>query len=247
MPVQLVGIDCATVASRIGLAFGRYDRGRLTITQALFCPPEQPVSAFVAAAVRAVERPVLLALDAPLGWPAPLGMTLAEHQAGEPILVAPEAMFRRETDRFIHRTIGKLPLEVGADRIARTAHAALNLLAELSVALAEPIPLAWRPQPDHPLAAIEVYPAATLTVHGLPARNYKKADQQAARQMILSELAARAALPADGSSLVRSADLLDAALCLLAAADFLSGQAMPPTDEALARREGWIWVRQPAS
>jgi len=245
MPVHLVGIDCATVASRIGLAFGRYDRGRLTVTQALFCPPSRPVSQFVAEMIRPAPGPVLLALDAPLGWPAPLGSSLVNHQAGEPLPAAADAMFRRETDRFIHRTVGKLPLEVGADRIARTAHAALNLLAELSAALNQPIPLAWQPQLGDPLSAIEVYPAATLTVHGLPARNYKKGDQAAARRAILAQLQPLMTLSADQGPLVDSADLLDAVVCLLAAADFLAGRVMPPTDRPLARREGWIWVRQP--
>ena len=245
MPVQLVGIDCATVASRVGLAFGHYSDGRLTVTRALFCPSPQPISQFVAEMIRPAPGPVLLALDAPLGWPAPLGSSLASHQAGEPLPATAEAMFRRETDQFIHRTVGKLPLEVGADRIARTAHAALRLLAELGATREQPIPLAWQPQLGDPLSAIEVYPAATLTVHGLPARNYKKSDRAEARRAILAQLQPLMILPSDQSPLVDSADLLDAVVCLLAAADFLAGRAMPPVDRRLARHEGWIWVRQP--
>lgn len=40
-------------------------------------------------------------------------------------------MFNRLTDRLIHQRIGKKPLEVGADRIARTAHAARMHWAQL--------------------------------------------------------------------------------------------------------------------
>ena len=40
-------------------------------------------------------------------------------------------------------------------------------------------------------------------------------------------------------------DVLHAVLCLLAGVDFLSREAVAPEPErvALARREGWIWVR----
>jgi hypothetical protein len=42
-----------------------------------------------------------------------------------------------------------------------------------------------------------------------------------------------------------SPDVRDAVVCTLAGADFLAGRVMAPDDLALARREGWIWVRQP--
>lgn len=39
-------------------------------------------------------------------------------------------------------------------------------------------------------------------------------------------------------------DALDAVIWLLVAQDFLTGKAMPPNERALARKEGWIWVRE---
>jgi hypothetical protein len=60
---------------------------------------------------------------------------------------------------------------------------------------------------------------------------------------IIDGLRKVAGLPLDVSSMQASADALDAAVCVLAAADFLRGEAMPPEDQALAEREGWIWVR----
>jgi hypothetical protein len=45
--------------------------------------------------------------------------------------------------------------------------------------------------------------------------------------------------------LATSADLVDAAVCVLAGADFLSGRAMGPADRTLAEREGWIWTAAP--
>jgi len=42
-----------------------------------------------------------------------------------------------------------------------------------------------------------------------------------------------------------NADVLDAAVCVLAAGDFLLGRAMAPENRSQAEREGWIWVRAP--
>lgn len=57
---------------------------------------------------------------------------LPTHEAGKPIRVPKDQFFRRGTDRFIHQTLGQRPLDVGADRIGRTAHAALTLIQDLS-------------------------------------------------------------------------------------------------------------------
>lgn len=40
-------------------------------------------------------------------------------------------------------------------------------------------------------------------------------------------------------------DLLDAAVCVLAVQDFLTGRAVPPPDRCLAEREGWIRTALP--
>ena len=40
----------------------------------------------------------------------------------------------------------------------------------------------------------------------------------------------------------QSEDAIDAAVCTLAAADFLSGRAVPPLDHETALVEGWIWA-----
>jgi hypothetical protein len=55
---------------------------------------------------------------------------------------AANAMFRRTTDLFIQQKLKKTPLDVGADRIARTAYAALAILGTLRVELG--MPFRWR-------------------------------------------------------------------------------------------------------
>jgi len=45
--------------------------------------------------------------------------------------------------------------------------------------------------------------------------------------------------------LTQSADLVDAAVCVLAGDDFIGGRAMNLGDRSLAEREGWIWTAAP--
>ena len=42
-------------------------------------------------------------------------------------------------------------------------------------------------------------------------------------------------------------DALDTVVCVFAGADVVGGVARGPTDQALAEREGWIWVRSRAT
>ena len=42
-------------------------------------------------------------------------------------------------------------------------------------------------------------------------------------------------------------NIFDAVLCVLAAADFVKGDVIRPTNRALAKKEGWIWVKSPQS
>jgi hypothetical protein len=155
-------------------------------------------------------------------------------------------MFRRETDRFVRQLTGKQTLDVGADRIARTALAAVNLLADLRTLTACPIPLAWKPELSERIQAIEVYPTGTLAALSLTCSGYKRAPDRSVREAILigiEEYVDVSCIPIE--QLLEDDDLLDAVVCVVAAADFLQGGAVPPLDEALAVKEGWIWVRSP--
>lgn len=103
--------------------------------------PLRPGSAaeLVEALKRAVhsdtEGAVLLCLDAPIGWPLALGRALVGHRAGAPVKVPADRLFRRATDHDIRTRLGKTPLDIGADRIARTSRTALETLDRLSSAL----------------------------------------------------------------------------------------------------------------
>jgi len=241
-PITIIGIDCATEPKKVGLAKARLHYGKLTIEDTRTGAGDQELARLILEWIPN-NQPTLLALDAPLGWPDALGATLVTHQAGSAIAPTANQLFRRETDRFIKVQTGKQPLDVGADRIARTATAALNLLSRLRQLTGQSIPLAWAPNITG-LAAIEVYPAGTLTAYGLTNSGYKdgSAEHRRMRASILGQLAAWVSI-AEPAPLIANADILDAALCCLAGADFLQGHSYPPADRQQAGKEGWIWVK----
>ena len=244
-PCRIVGIDCATDPKNVGLARASRVGDGWRIDEIRACSSTERPEALVVAWLEQEPRS-LLALDAPLGWPEALGARLASHRAGDVILDDRAVFFNRATDRFVMKVYGKKPLDVGADRIARTAHAALSLLAEVRASTGRALPLSWTPHVSETPAAVEVYPAATLLAHGLPGKGFRGQGRGAARRPI-QDMLTREFLPPhrfDAESM--DEHQLDAVLCVLAGVDFLRGEALPPVDEELAVREGWIWVKAPA-
>ena len=241
----LIGLDAASDFAKFGYAIGHYEHGRVRIKQAgLVDTPgdRNALVSVVAPELRAASK-ALIAIDAPLGWPNSLSAELSNHQAGEAFASDKNSMFRRATDRYVKVLTKKNPLEVGADKIARAAHSALAALKCLRDESGMAIPLAWVKH-FAGMAAIEVYPAGTLKARGLPDSSYKKPEQLVVRL----DIANRLVNDIDGLSTYvnGSADVFDACLCLVAAKDFLDGLAEPPFDLQLAKREGWIWIRNPS-
>ena len=239
---RIIGVDLATNAKNVGLALCAITDGRPELLEVAIGKTWPAIDEQVASWTTA---PTLLALDAPLGWPAPLGESLHDHRAGAAFEHSPNAMFRRATDDAIAERLGKRPLDVGSDRIARTAHTALSFLKRLRNNLDAPIPLAWKPGPIHDVSAIEVYPAGTLAARNLPRSGYKgSANEAVARRRELTHaIAKQVAFSADAAKeMARTDHALDAVLCVCAGLDFLAGNAVPPEDRSLAAKEGWIWV-----
>jgi len=239
---HIIGIDCATVPAKVGLALGVLEKQRLVLEEAAVAGDEQGMLERLGGWM-AGRGPVLLALDAPLGWPEPLGRLLAAHRAGEVLDEQPNHLFRRHTDAFIKQRLGKLPLDVGADHIARTAQAALALLGKLRERSGEPIPLAWQVVYPARVAVLEVYPAGTLSAAGVRSSGYKEPGKTAERREIITWLATQMAGVGEQPLLADNADVLDAAICLVAGSDFLSGRVMQPPPGTPVEKEGWIWVR----
>ena len=152
---------------------------------------------------------VIFAIDAPLGWPENLGTSLYYHFAGQELSVEANLLFHRETDRFIKKSLGKQPLDVGADRIARTAHAALKIIGEVQLAINSKIEMAWNPEKLNKISVIEVYPAATLQCYGIRSGGYKEKEQRAQRDDILSGLRKILDIRCDSLHILQNADVLD--------------------------------------
>lgn len=248
MTQSIIGIDCATQPNRTGLARAVLTQDRYEVVELMVCDGDRHPVAIVADWLGR-DATALLALDAPLGWPASLGRALATHTAGEPIVAPGELLFRRITDRVVAERTGKTPLEVGADRIARTAHAALLFLHHLRQELDEPIPLAWQLPLQERVEAIEVYPAATLLARGASLRGYKRPEAVEERARLLQALGASCHCDRVRDVAIGNHDCLDAVACVAAGVDFLEGAAVRPGPSDVVRREGWIWFRErtPAS
>ena len=230
MTILLLGIDCATQPAKTGIALGVVDEGRVCIRQCAVASRTRSAASMAVEWLAHADQ-VVIALDAPLGWPRPLAASLIGHRAGQGLPTEAQVLFARATDRAIRERLGKQPLEVGANLIARTAVAALALLDELRELTGRPIPLAWEVLEAEPWRAIEVYPAATRIAHGAP-------DRGGCLEGLGRALDCRAVEPAH----LAKADAVDACVCVLAAADFLLGRSVPPDDLETAVVEGWIWA-----
>lgn len=245
MTVAIIGVDCATEAKKVGLAYAQCDRGIMSVISTETAASHDELINILQQWL-AQHTGTLLAMDAPLGWPAALGAELSCHQAGQSIQAQPNRLFRRETDRFVKEKTGRQSLDVGADRIARTATAALTLIDELRQRTGLPLPMAWEPSAPTTAAVIEVYPAATLSVLGLSSRGYKghRSEQLKVREALVQGLDEHIDI-ADKAPLLEDDNVLDAVICALAGADFLQERSWPPANRQCALKEGWIWVRRP--
>lgn len=248
--MKLIGIDCASKAKEAAFAVARIDVERLIVEQVSRGQGNAPLAEGIGPSIAAHlgSEPVLLALDAPLGWPQDLVPALDSHLAGAVIATHPDLMFRRASERFVECVLKKRPLEVGANLIARTAHAANALLGALRDTSS--INMGWQPGRIDGVGAIEVYPAATLLGREQSEKGYKgkakgrREAQKKRRGEILDALSEEITMTADcRDECIDSDHALDAVLCALAAADFVQGQATVPMAGLPDghRKEGWIW------
>jgi hypothetical protein len=232
----VIGIDCATKAQATGIAIGRFnpDGSRLSLVNA-FCDANQEWPELCAKYVSDIT-PALLCLDCPLGWPKALSDSLFGQLAGEYSFgsYSLDELFSRETDRDIARRYKK-PLEVGADRIARTAVVTLRQLERFRSLTGREFKLGWGGLNKNETAVIEVYPAATRLSHGLPRADKRSKDVSAERAAI------ERLFSSTGEALWGNPDVRDAILCLIAGADYLRGECLAPLKPLSS--EGWIWVR----
>jgi hypothetical protein len=141
-------------------------------------------------------------------------------------------------------------LDVGADRIARTALSALSINNELGALTNSKIRLAWNPKLMHGIYSIEVYPAGTLRSYERIGYVTASKDSVANKRKLISKMISKGKIifEADTRNAISNEHVMDSVLCTVAATDFLEGHAITPAstkDKAFARKEGWIWVANP--
>ncbi len=255
MKTTVIGIDFATEPAKTGLARATVDdKSKAELHEAFTATAVRRKRVdFVARWIQESndKAPVLIAIDAPLGWPDSMRTEpFTSHVVGQPVGVCADMLFARATDRQIKDRLDKKPLEVGANLIARTAHGALEFLSCLSKELWVPdnqLPLAWSPQDigRQPCSVIEVYPAATMLAHCIPTDNYKKCND--ARKKIIELILKKGLSRKMEYDLAKNDHVVDAMACVLAGLDFLAGRAVGPPDgktRRLAEKEGWIWAAE---
>ncbi len=242
----IVGLDAASQLKNFGFALGRCKAGKVKILAADLLVDGVSVFHDCISDHVGKNEPILVAIDAPLGWPAPLSEMLKTHAAGKVVAHKKDALFRRQTDEVVRGITRKAPMEVGADKIARATHSALEVLHHLRLATGRALPMLWTSHGETG-GVIEVYPGAMLKAMGISATKYKEPHQVEAREQIATSLHAIA--PRLGKYVLKKADVFDACLCLIAASDFLAGRCRAPTaaERPLAEKEGWIWVRTPGA
>jgi predicted nuclease with RNAse H fold len=239
-----LGIDLASQARRTAICAIDWDRCAVRVLARGHVEGNELDDTFLSVAIR--RGPTKTAIDAPFGWPAPFMDALAQLRRGEPWpggLDEPRAPFeRRETDRWVHRFTGKLPLSVTTDRIAYCAMRCAAIVSELG------------PR-DGSGPVVEAYPAAALRLWlgdaGPP--SYKGASGHARREQHVAALLDELPLDVSGeqrAAMVDSDDCLDAFVCALVARAAELGETIPPeTPEhrQLALAEGWIHLPRDGS
>ena len=260
-PRRIIGWDAAVAPRNNALVLAEVDRGRdgavlLQVKELVQPENAEELSGTLFRWCSDEAPPPMLCVDSPLGWPAALGPALVEHRAGEAIKTQANTLFRRFTDRELRRRLGKTPLDVGADRIARTALAVLSTLGGLRERLARPpvVVLDVEASLDGggEIPVLETYPAGWFASERIKTRGYRPAEARERRAQLLANscdvLKGRGILvspPSGMGAFAKRADDLDALVCVFAGLDVLLGLVPgPPQDHwDMVSVEGWIWCK----
>lgn len=186
-------------------------------------------------------------IDCPVGWPDALLPFIAGHLNFEAKSVLEHdgiegrrLLAYRDTDRFVTRETGLIPLSVSADRLA---HPAMRC-AVIQAKIARTHGVQAR---DGSGQLAEVYPAASLKLWGMSARGYKgngttEATQRASILERLTRSAPWLDLGGYQLDLAASDDMFDSLVAALTARAVKVGTTLRPDNDHAARAasEGWI-------
>ncbi len=248
MPDNLlfIGIDAAAADVNTGLVALETDPMQI---RHVAIGKEKPVDELLNLWLADHSGPVMACIDAPLGWPAAFSDILATHQAGMPITIDKGQFFPRITDKLVHQKLGKRPLEVTANYIARTAHRALQLIGVLNQSINGTFQLFLDSGKIPYYGLAETYPAGWLISEQYNHKGYKKSE--AMREEILESIEQRYSLAialAHRRRIIQWEHTFDALLCCLCGVDILQQRCLAPEDldipKKIAQKEGWVWFKE---
>lgn len=234
-----VGVDLAAEPVNTALAWLDWGPGGCSVRKIEVCACEDGV---IVDAIIAADK---AGIDCPVGWPVPFVEFVTAHRAGDVDVPADtngrdwrRNLALRLTDQVVHDRTGLTPLSVSADRLGHTAMRCAALLTHLA-------------REGRPVdrcgsgVVVEVYPAASLKLWGLPYRGYKRPQNLAGLGRLVDDLQAAAPwldLGSHESICRRSHDATDAVIAALTARAAFQGLTTTPgkNDIDTTKSEGWI-------
>jgi hypothetical protein len=188
-----------------------------------------------------------IGIDVPLGWPSEFIDAITAHRDFKPWPQPDREPLRfRETDRYVKEKAKRTPLSVSSNLIGITAMRAAKLL---SVLRGKGLSTDRSGQGK----LVEVYPAAALTVWGLPAEGYKGNKGREKRLSLVKELKKSTSTWLDFSDAenekkcIDDDNILDAVLSALIARAWILGRCheVPKKLQSQTEQEGWIALPLP--
>lgn len=221
--VRFAGVDLAAQPATTAVAVLAFTEGRAVVEE-IVCPADDE------AILRIAEGCVKVGIDAPLGWPDRFVDYLGQHRAGtqESMDAGPAGQWLDErtyrvTDLRLRADSSPAlrrisPLSAAADKLGRTTLRCASLQARMLAAWGRD-----EVRRDGSGRIVEVCPAASLAMWGLPHSGYKSVKgtdvrNQSTRQLLvwaLPDVADHARV----ISLLTSDHHLDALIAALSAAD----------------------------
>jgi predicted nuclease with RNAse H fold len=237
--VLTLGIDLSASNAKTGVARIEWSSGRATVKDVRVGATDQEL-------VHAIDASDKAGIDCPLGWPEKFIRFIDSHYEDH-VVVDEEALAadrRRElsyraTDLRVKKEVAGIQgLSVSTDRIGVTTMRCAALLAALAGR-------GSRVDRTGAGRVVEVYPAASLKVWGLPHKGYKAKAASAARAKLVEQLASSGLDMGGFEEICRSSDdALDAVVASVTARAVAvdAVHLIPPEYAQAAQREGWIAV-----
>lgn len=238
--MKIIGIDSAVQDKNIGMVLCEYINQQIHIKDKW-----DKAITFESQIEKWIDKnKTILAVDSPLGWPKAFSKQLNDHLAGMTLGNDDKPFFKRQTDIDIALRFGKIPLEVSADRIARTAYHTLRRLGNLKTTITRNIEIIWSPTDDFDIGYIEVYPASTLLANKESIKGYKQNEEQ--RKIIFENISKQyTIINEEVTNIFNIEHDFDAFICCLAGVDFLENRCKRYIElNDTIRKEGWIWTKE---